>query len=409
MAENFYSGNRHRPLPRPLLPPARPLGAWNTPGSSLQDQTGGLDIDQEDLLRAYHELQRQNNGLLLMTAKMSKEVQLLREETQCVREVVMSSKESQMNKANNSGHKRLPKDLSMKVRLLHSDQDRMHQFRGQEKLASDHNRRVAATLSVQLTEEIRSKSEGLKKMKFSENEIKCAIRRYHEAKRRQYLDSLPVRQEHVAKNKDKAKRKQFRSRLYHRRFKAVQTEEERSAWLELSECYMTEESDDEAEGVVRRHQLPWASDTLQELKATLDQRLMDADAICSRFRSKPRVDSSPSTLPPPPRPIQWAVVQNYENRTRHVDHDSDDLDPDSLLDDHDPDSFDEHSSFSGMITTDAMHLTGDLMTPPDDTGYLSTPTRDTGGRSTEDIPVRNISGIRRRLVDMIKDQEYNKY
>ena len=45
-------------------------------------------------------------------------------------------------------------------------------------------------------------------------------------------------------------------------------------------------------------------------------------------------------------------------RTRHVDHDSDDLDPDSLLDDHDPDSFDEHSSFSGMITTDAMHLTG---------------------------------------------------
>ena len=49
--------------------------------------------------------------------------------------------------------------------------------------------------------------------------------------------------------------------LYHRRFKAVQTEEERSAWLELSECYMTEESDDEAEGVVRRHQLPWASDS----------------------------------------------------------------------------------------------------------------------------------------------------
>ena len=62
MAENFYSGNRHRPLPRPLLPPARPLGAWNTPGSSLQDQTGGLDIDQEDLLRAYQGRIQSFNG-----------------------------------------------------------------------------------------------------------------------------------------------------------------------------------------------------------------------------------------------------------------------------------------------------------------------------------------------------------
>ncbi|XP_065901141.1 uncharacterized protein [Dysidea avara] len=91
----------------------------------------------------------------------------------------------------------------------------------------------------------------------------------------------------------------MRSRLYCRRFKAVRTEEERIAWLQLCDDYMTEESDDEVEGVVRRHQLSWASDELQELKATLDQRILEADTISGRFRYKPRVDSTLSALPPP--------------------------------------------------------------------------------------------------------------
>ena len=41
-----------------------------------------------------------------------------------------------------------------------------------------------------------------------------AIRRHHETKRKGYLDSLPARQEQVAKNKNKAKRKQMRSRVH---------------------------------------------------------------------------------------------------------------------------------------------------------------------------------------------------
>ena len=40
----------------------------------------------------------------------------------------------------------------------------------------------------------------------------------------------------------------------------MQTEEERTAWMQICDIYMTEESDDEDEGVVRRHQLSWASD-----------------------------------------------------------------------------------------------------------------------------------------------------
>jgi len=41
-----------------------------------------------------------------------------------------------------------------------------------------------------------------------------AIRRHHETKRKGYLDSLPARQRQVAKNKNKAKRKQLRSRVH---------------------------------------------------------------------------------------------------------------------------------------------------------------------------------------------------
>ena len=48
---------------------------------------------------------------------------------------------------------------------------------------------------------------------------------------------------------------------------------------------------------------------LQELKATLDERITKADAISGRFKSKPRVDSHFSTLLPPVQPVLWAVVQ----------------------------------------------------------------------------------------------------
>jgi len=54
---------------------------------------------------------------------------------------------------------------------------------------------------------------------------------------------------------------------------------------------------------------------LQELKATLDQRLIDAEPISGRFRLKPRVDGALSTLSPPLQPVEWAVVgDDYEGR-----------------------------------------------------------------------------------------------
>jgi len=47
--------------------------------------------------------------------------------------------------------------------------------------------------------------------------------------------------------------------LYWRRSRAVRTEEEQIAWQQLSEAYMTEESDNEAERVVKCHKLSWES------------------------------------------------------------------------------------------------------------------------------------------------------
>jgi len=133
MADSRYSGpqtTQPQPLIRTLASNPRrnifrhsstsiPLGA--SPG-----QYAGPEIEQdtfessEELLKAYRELQRQNNGLLVMTAKMSKEMQVLREETQnvaakmkevtreMVREVISQTKHSQ-----DSGSKKLPLDLTV--------------------------------------------------------------------------------------------------------------------------------------------------------------------------------------------------------------------------------------------------------------------------------------------------------
>ena len=46
---------------------------------------------------------------------------------------------------------------------------------------------------------------------------------------------------------------------------------------------------------------------LQNLKATLDQRLQDQAMVTGRYVAKPREQSTPSTLLMPPRPVKWAV------------------------------------------------------------------------------------------------------
>ncbi|XP_065901090.1 uncharacterized protein [Dysidea avara] len=150
---------------------------------------------------------------------------------------------------------------------------------------------------------------------------------------------------------------------------------------------MTEESDDEVEGVVRRHQLSWASDELQELKATLDQRILEADTISGRFRCKSKVDSTLSALPPPLQPVQWAVVQQDEGRREYDDH------------------YLEHDE---MDTTDIINSSGHMIEFPDDTELRITPTRsgrssnNSSGSSSRSNPARSNPGIPgRRLVDLI--------
>ena len=46
---------------------------------------------------------------------------------------------------------------------------------------------------------------------------------------------------------------------------------------------------------------------LQELKDVLDQRVKEKNIFAGCFRLKPRVESTPSLLPIPLNPVQWAV------------------------------------------------------------------------------------------------------
>ena len=163
MAESFYSGlrlNQNRPLVPPVRTPSTRRSILSAvfpcpnSNSNLTGSNGAPEIDQEELLRAYNELQRQNNGLLVMTARMSKEVQFLRKETQDVKDEVKEvareiSKHKQSEVEKHSRSKKLPKDLTVsifyhvyddilnlfqrKVRLLHSEQDPLHKFKGEEK------------------------------------------------------------------------------------------------------------------------------------------------------------------------------------------------------------------------------------------------------------------------------------
>ena len=123
MANPFYSGLRLNQT-RPVLQSARDntrghAGTGHSPiSSSIPISHGGLETDQQDLLAACHDLKNQNNGLLILQAKMNKEIQLLRKETQDarkeaqeVREMVIKNKESEIQKGSKSD--KLPKDLTV--------------------------------------------------------------------------------------------------------------------------------------------------------------------------------------------------------------------------------------------------------------------------------------------------------
>lgn len=46
-----------------------------------------------------------------------------------------------------------------------------------------------------------------------------------------------------------------------KRLKAAKSKEERAAWLQLNDAYMTEESESETEGIINHHKLTWTSDS----------------------------------------------------------------------------------------------------------------------------------------------------
>ena len=106
------------------------------------------------------------------------------------------------------------------------------------------------------------------------------VHHFYESRRRMFNDSRPDRQERVKLNQSLKKKRGYQKRvcnyidigwsywiykfspfkLYQRRGKCLESDKEKKMWRQLIEVYMTEESEDEETGAVRKHHMPWQSD-----------------------------------------------------------------------------------------------------------------------------------------------------
>lgn len=90
-------------------------------------------------------------------------------------------------------------------------------------------------------------------------DIKRAVHRYYESRRRLGIEELPDRQEKAAEQRKKRKYRARQQRSYDRRRKFVR-EAEMRYWEHISPACMTEESDSEQGERIVTHQLMWRSE-----------------------------------------------------------------------------------------------------------------------------------------------------
>lgn len=116
---------------------------------------------------------------------------------------------------------------------------------------SPNNQRVTDAL----IDQVYSDAGGLYTIK----DIKRAVHRYYESRRRLGIEELPDRQEKAAEQRKKRKYRARQQRSYDRRRKFVR-EAEMRYWEHISPACMTEESDSEQGERIVTHQLMWRSD-----------------------------------------------------------------------------------------------------------------------------------------------------
>ncbi|XP_065907732.1 uncharacterized protein [Dysidea avara] len=280
----------------------------HAPGESFrEDQHQPLqewDISREEFISSAQDGQ----AALIVCNQMHSELRNLQMQMTTLNNTMEEIKSARPNnnEENSAPKKKLPRKLLGIVKELYSKATNV--FNSSELFGSPHNQAVAQELVEQIA--------SCHSRKYTSLTIKRAVHRYYESRRRTYNDSQASRQAAVVRNKDKAKRKGYQRKLYQRRKKMIKTEREMVKWLAIDYQYMTDESCDE-DGSVRVHHIPWESDELQKLKADLDQRRQEQSAITGRYVAKPRVESTPSTLPVPINAVKWAVNSTSESDGRN--------------------------------------------------------------------------------------------
>jgi hypothetical protein len=149
------------------------------------------------------------------------------------------------------GKRKLPRELCSKVRSTYNSLN-LH-FKIDERFLSPANQQVTDAL----IDQVYTDSGGI----FTVKDIKRAVHRYYESRRRIGIEELPDRQEKAAEQKKKRKYRARQQRAFDRRKKFVRETEERY-WQYVNPACMTEESDaDEGENdKIINHRLIWRSE-----------------------------------------------------------------------------------------------------------------------------------------------------
>jgi hypothetical protein len=195
-------------------------------------------------------------------------------------------------------YKKLPNGISVKVKSFHTVL--AQQFDPKQKYQSPYNQSVVSNLTSQMT------IAGT----YTREDIKSAIYRYYESRRRKYRDEQLDRQGQAAQNNEATKSYSRKRRLFEKRKKACKHNAEVQAWSTITPHYMSEEESDEDEYVI--HKPTWRSSRFINLITKLDRR-RERQTLTNHqgFHPKQRREGTPSTRPPPADAKVWTLSDAF--------------------------------------------------------------------------------------------------
>eukprot|EP00731_Ephydatia_muelleri_P012873 Em0007g183a len=245
--------------------------------------------------------------------------------------------------SNESKKKKLPRELCAKVQSTYNALNL--EFKIDERFLSPNNQRATDAL----IDQVYSDAGGLYTIK----DIKRAVHRYYESRRRLGIEELPDRQEKAAEQRKKRKYRARQQRSYDRRRKFVR-ETEMRYWEHISPACMTEESDSEQ----GEHQLMWRSEFLNQFLMKLDARYERSKKPGTNSTIKrERIIGMHSTSRPPPALPSWMVNPDFK------------LPPSSVC--LDPSEGDDAASMSGDVSYSS--LIGEVQEVRDDSSDFELP------------------------------------